>query len=638
MGPSHPTSPSESMNQNAARRLTQQRQRRERELEAELARKDNELSLLQSRLLRTLDTIDAHAQENADLYRELKAMKSRVQACEEAGERVQRERDELREEVERLVEKSTGTGVGSSADAHKDQDKGVQGATGGMNPRTLQELKTQLCHLEAGCTRLRVEIKNMRRMQNQGREREARERDMDSSRREEEDEGRDEEGRTRPHRRMEAMDRWISPLGVRSPEEEQEITSLLTTRTTHLTKLSLLQSCLLHALDALDAHTRENADLLSEPEVMRKKVQACEEAKESMQREREELREEVERLVERDCKWSTTIRNQGPGVKGHQPTPPPCSHSHRSSASHHSSPNSSVYAPQLMHLLSTKLSTAQAAHARTQARAATLEARIARREKREIRAGEREIQREREIFLTRSSLLISLYRTYRKTRTRASSSVAAYRTLPSPSPTTQAVYAPPSASPPVPVVGRNVPNLMDNDNEDGDADGKMSMELATPLMLTGIIAIFSSSFSRVTTAEPVPVAPLIELASSLFIVSSSLHLPLPTSPLSPTPAPRRTRAKARIPSSSTLMSPVRSPPSPSARPAAALSGNTLPSPNVLPLDLDIDHDGLAIDSDDSDSSDGKDGNPDCDGHDVDPDGDSDDVDSERELFEAEYEQ
>ncbi|PPQ79274.1 hypothetical protein CVT25_002744 [Psilocybe cyanescens] len=52
---------------------------------------------------------------------------------------------------------------------------------------------------------------------------------------------------------------------------------------------------------------------------------------------------------------------------------------------------------------------------------------------------------------------------------------------------------------------------------------------------------------------------------------------------------------------------------------------------------DIDHDGLVIDSNGSDSKDdGKDDNPDRDGHDVDPDGDSDDVDSERESFEAEY--
>ncbi|PPQ90905.1 hypothetical protein CVT25_007884 [Psilocybe cyanescens] len=73
--------------------------------------------------------------------------------------------------------------------------------------------------------------------------------------------------------------------------------------------------------------------------------------------------------------------------------------------------------------------------------------------------------------------------------------------------------------------------------------------------------------------------------------------------------------------------------------AAALSSSALLSPSELQLDLDLNSDDSAIHSDDFGSmDDGKDDNPSRDGHDVDLAGNSDDVDSERESFEAEYEQ
>ncbi|PPQ88673.1 hypothetical protein CVT25_010259 [Psilocybe cyanescens] len=78
-----------------------------------------------------------------------------------------------------------------------------------------------------------------------------------------------------------------------------QITSFLASSTTHRTKLSLLHSRLLHALHTLDSRAQENAELRRELRATRRKVHACEAVREGMHRERDELREEVEKLVER---------------------------------------------------------------------------------------------------------------------------------------------------------------------------------------------------------------------------------------------------------------------------------------------------------------------------------------------------
>ncbi|PPQ91345.1 hypothetical protein CVT25_005372 [Psilocybe cyanescens] len=190
------------------------------------------------------------------------------------------------------------------------------------------------------------------------------------------------------------------------------ITSLLASTTTHRSRLSLLHSRLLHALHKLDSRAQENVELCRELSATMRKVHACEAVRDDVQRERDELREEVEKLVERVQvehdykKWPvsrvqlSSLADDGPVVVVHQTTPLHCSRSH----TNRSSPNHSPYAPKLTHILSTQLSAENATHARTQARAAALEARLARREAelegcvymRGMRAREREIRRERE--------------------------------------------------------------------------------------------------------------------------------------------------------------------------------------------------------------------------------------------------
>ncbi|PPQ79271.1 hypothetical protein CVT25_002741 [Psilocybe cyanescens] len=222
---------------------------------------------------------------------------------------------------------------------------------------------------------------------------------------------------------------------------KDKIASLLTTRTTHLTKLSFPQSRLLHALDTLDAHAQENANLRRELGAMYRKVRACEEAKEGMQR---------EGGVEGGG-------YEGRGATGHQPTPPPRSHSHCSSASHHSPPQffrlrTPTNAPPLHQTLHRSSSARTHANPFGDTRGKSCE----------TGGGVgRNVQK-----IADTSALIS-----------SSSSAIAF----SVSGDAGSVSVPPSASPPVPVVVCIAPNLMDDDNEDSDANGEMSMELATPL-------------------------------------------------------------------------------------------------------------------------------------------------------------
>ncbi|PPQ87590.1 hypothetical protein CVT25_006078 [Psilocybe cyanescens] len=188
-------------------------------------------------------------------------------------------------------------------------------------------------------------------------------------------------------------------------------------RATHLIELPLLHSRFLYTLDMLDVHAWENMELHGELEAMRRNVRVCEEESEQVQREQDELREEVERLVEtvqveHDYKkWPvsrmplSSLADKGPGIAVHQSTPP---YSHRSTSCSHSHPSShehiTPYAHQLTYLLSTWLSHEKAAYARTHAYVAVLEARIAKWEAelegcvcmRGMPAGEQETRRERE--------------------------------------------------------------------------------------------------------------------------------------------------------------------------------------------------------------------------------------------------
>ncbi|PPQ82416.1 hypothetical protein CVT25_008366 [Psilocybe cyanescens] len=155
-------------------------------------------------------------------------------------------------------------------------------------------------------------------------------------------------------------------------QKDEEITSLLTTRATHLTKLALLQLRLLHALDTIDEYAQENSELRKEFGVVRRKVRAS-----------EECTGQPRHIV------STFIATP--------PYPPP--------TLPQSPPNRNRYAPLITYLRSMDLSTEQAEHARTQACVAALEERVARwkaeldgcacMEMREMRRREREIQRDK---------------------------------------------------------------------------------------------------------------------------------------------------------------------------------------------------------------------------------------------------